>query len=186
MNLHASFKYPLLKYLSEEFQGSFFQNEVTCLNRMLILYHNRYSFSIDDNTADYVDNFERYLQKPLNFWYLPAAKRQQINLIRNRMLYLLENNRSIYAQLLARKDYSAFEAKQETILKIYQWLQTLPHEPAVKSGIDINQWKKSASLSSFYLNIAGSLICILFSRIVPKPVLPTLSRATKRLLFQIR
>ncbi|MDQ6481827.1 hypothetical protein [Dyadobacter sp. LHD-138] len=108
---------------------------------MLILYHNCYSFCIDDSTANYLDDFGRYLQRPLNFWYLPATKRQQINLIRNRMLYLLENNRSIYEQLLARKDYSAFEAKQETILKIYQWLQTLPHEPAVKSEIDINQWK---------------------------------------------
>jgi len=141
MNLHANIKYPLLKYLSEEFQGSFFQNELTCLNRMLILYHNRYSFCIDDSTADYLDDFERYLHRPLNFWYLPAAKRQQINLIRTRMLYLLEQNRSIFEQLLARKDYSAFEAKQETILKIYQWLQTLPHDPAMKSGIDINQWK---------------------------------------------
>ncbi|MDQ6477260.1 hypothetical protein [Dyadobacter sp. LHD-138] len=108
---------------------------------MLVLYHNRYSFSIDDSTADYLDDFERYLQRPLNFRYLPPAKRQQINLIRNRVLYLLENNRPIFEQLPTRKDYSAFEAKQETILKIYQWLQTLSHEPAAKSGIDINQWK---------------------------------------------
>ncbi|MDQ6482404.1 hypothetical protein [Dyadobacter sp. LHD-138] len=108
---------------------------------MLILYHNRYSCSIDDSTADYLDDFESYLQRPLNFWYLPAAKRRQINLIRSRMLYLLKNSRPIFEQLLARKDYSSFEAKQETILKIYQWLQIVPHEPAVKNGIDINQWK---------------------------------------------
>ena len=65
MNLHANVKYPLLKYLSEEFQGSFFQNKLTCLNRMLILYHNRYSFSIDDSTGNYLDDFESYLQRSL-------------------------------------------------------------------------------------------------------------------------
>ncbi|MCF2446929.1 hypothetical protein L0657_23445 [Dyadobacter sp. CY345] len=109
---------------------------------MLILYHNRYSFSIDDSTGDYLDDFARYLQKPFAFWYLPSSKRRQINLIRNRMLYLMENNRQIYEQLLVRKDYSTFESKQQTILKIYQWLQTLPDEPATKSGIDINQWEQ--------------------------------------------
>ena len=142
MNLHANVKYPLLKYLSEEFQGSFFQSELTCLNRMLILYHNRYSFSIDDSTGNYLDDFESYLQRLLNFWYLSAQKRQQINMVRCRMLYAVENNRTIFEQLLSRKDYSSTEAKQETILKIYQWLQTVPQDPEMKNGIDINQWKK--------------------------------------------
>jgi hypothetical protein len=142
MNLHANVKYPLLKYLSEEFQGSFFQNELTCLNRMLILYHNRYSFSIDDSTGNYLDDFESYLQRPLNFWYLSAQKRQQINMVRCRMSYAVENNRAIFEQLLSRKDYTSTEAKQETILKIYQWLQTVPQDPEMKNGIDINQWKK--------------------------------------------
>lgn len=141
MNLHANQKYPLLKYLSEEFQGSFYQNELTCLNRMLILYHNRYSFCIDDSTGDYLDDFERYLRTPFNFWYLPKPKRQQINLIRIRMLYLLANNRAVFEQQLSRKDYSSAEAKQETILKIYRWLQIVPHDPELKNGIDINQWK---------------------------------------------
>ena len=62
MNLHTNVKYPLLKYLLEEFQGSFYQNELTCLNRMLILYHNRYVLSIDDHTEGYLDDFEKYLK----------------------------------------------------------------------------------------------------------------------------
>jgi hypothetical protein len=142
MNLHSNLQYPLLKYLSEEFAGSFYQNELTFLNRMLILYHNRYAFSIYDDTENYLDDYERYLEKPLNFWYLKAFKRERIEIVRKRMCFLLKNNRQVFDQLLAQKDYSSWEAKRQTILEIYRWLEKLSSEIQLSSDIDISQWKQ--------------------------------------------
>lgn len=140
MNLNSNFQYPFLKYLSEEFAGVFYQNELTCLNRMLILYHNRHSFSVDNNTRSYLDDCENHLQKPVNYWYLANSKRQRINLIRRRMWYLLKNNRLIFQQLLAREDYSSSKAAEQTVQKIYHWLTTLPQEIDPKPEIDLNHW----------------------------------------------
>lgn len=142
MNLHSNLQYPLLKYLSEEFAGSFYQNELTCLNRMLILYHNRYVFSIYDDAGNYLDDYERYMEKPLRFWYLAAFKRERIELVRKRMYFLLKNNRQVFDQLLARKDYSSLEAKQQSILEIYRWLEKLPSGIQQPSDIDFDQWKQ--------------------------------------------
>jgi len=141
MKLSSNLQYPLLKFLSEEFAGVFYQNEITCLNRMLILYHNRHIFSVDNNTTKYLDDYESYLEKGFNYWYLSGSKRQRINLIRTRILYIVRNNRRILEQLLAREDYSSFKASNQTITKIYYWLQTLPHRINSEAGIDINQWK---------------------------------------------
>lgn len=147
MNLHSNLQYPLLKYLSEEFTGSFYQNELTCLNRMLILYHNRYVFSIYDGTGDYLDDYERYLEKPLNFWYLAAFKRERIEIVRKRMCFLLKTNRAVFDQLLARTDYSTWEAKQQTILEIYRWLEKIPPGIQLPSDIDISQWKNELEMA---------------------------------------
>ncbi|GLU54675.1 hypothetical protein Dfri01_41360 [Dyadobacter frigoris] len=108
---------------------------------MLILYHNRYIFSIYDDTENYLDDYERYLEKPLNLWYLTAFKRERIEMVRKRMYFLLKNNRQIFDQLLARKDYSSWEAKKQTILEIYRWLEALPSGIQPPSDIDCNQWK---------------------------------------------
>lgn len=142
MDLRSNLQYPLLKYLSEEFTGRFYQNELSCLNRMLILYHNRHIFSVDNNTSTFLDEYESYLAKPVNLWYLPMAKRQQIKLVRARMWYILKNNRGIFQQLLAREDYGSFKAPEQTIGQIYQWLQRLPHGIQPQAGLDLDRWKQ--------------------------------------------
>jgi len=139
MNLHSSLQYPLLKYLSEEFNGSFYQSELTCLNRMMILYHNRLSFSIDDDTSSFLDEFAQHLEKPVAYWWIPAYKRKQINTLRTRIRFVLKNNPQIFQNLLSRPDYSSFEAKGQTINDIYQWLITFNGE--ANPAIDVNGWK---------------------------------------------
>lgn len=144
MNLHSSLQYPLLKYLSEEFTGKFYKNELTCLNRMLILYHNRLSFSIDDDTSGFLDEFAQYLEKPVAYWWIPAYKRMQINTLRARIRFVLKNNPQIFRNLLSRPDYSTFYAKQHTIIEIYQWLVTLSGEAG--PAIYANGWQKDLSV----------------------------------------
>lgn len=150
MNLHSSLQYPLLKYLSEEFSGKFYKNELTCLNRMLILYHNRLSFSIDDDTSGFLDEFAQYLEKPVAYWWIPAHKRMHINTLRARIRFVLRNNPQIFRNLLSRPDYSTFYAKQHTIREIYQWLVTLSGE--ADPTVDVNGWQKdlSAKFSQFF------------------------------------
>jgi hypothetical protein len=46
----------LLKYLSEEFRSKFYCNELTFLNRLLILYHNRFIFSIEDDHYRFIQD----------------------------------------------------------------------------------------------------------------------------------
>lgn len=150
MNLHSSLQYPLLKYLSEEFTGKFYKNELTCLNRMLILYHNRLSISIDDDTSGFLDEFAQYLEKPVAYWWIPAYKRTHINTLRSRIRFVLKKNPRIFRNLLSRPDYSAVDAKQHTIREIYQWLVTLGGE--ADPTVDVNGWKKdlSAKFSQFF------------------------------------
>ncbi|MCF0069784.1 hypothetical protein LZD49_04825 [Dyadobacter sp. CY261] len=149
MNLHSNSQYPLFKYLSEEFAGSFYQNELTCLNRMLILYHNRLSFSIDDDTSGFLDEFAQYLEKPVTYWWIPAPKRVHINALRTRIAFVLKNNPQIFRNLLSRPDYSSSEAKQQTIKDIHQWLPTLNEETDMT--IDVKDWQRdlSARFSQF-------------------------------------
>jgi hypothetical protein len=118
---------------------------------MLILYHNRHIFSVDNNTFTYLDDYLNYLERPVNYWYLNASKRQRINLIRMRMWYLLKNSRPIFQQLLAREDCSSFKAPEQAIRKIYQWLQTLPHGIEPETGIDIDQWRQDLKLQFGHL-----------------------------------
>lgn len=139
MNLHSNLQYPLFKYLSEEFNGSFYQSELTCLNRMLILYHNRLSFSIHDDTSSFLDEFAQHLEKPIAYWWIPAYKRKHINVLRARIRFVLKNNPQIFQNLLSRPDYSSFEAKCQTINDIYQWLITSNGE--ANPAIDVNGWK---------------------------------------------
>lgn len=144
MNLHANLQYPLLKYLSEEFTGKFYKDELTCLNRMLILYHNRLSFSIDDNTSGFLDEFAQYLEKPVAYWWIPAYKRMHINALRTRIWFVLKNNPQIFRNLLSRLDYSSFEAKRQAIKDICQWLVTFSGEAG--PAIDVNGWQKDLSV----------------------------------------
>jgi hypothetical protein len=153
MNLQSNLQYPFLKYILEEFSGSFFQNDITCLNRMLILYHNRLLFSIHDDTDRYLDDYKAYLHNPVNFWYIPSIRRERINRVRLRMAYILENNRIIFEQLLSRNDYNSQEAKQQTLVQIYRWLEVLPEANHLTSGVDVNEWKRELKK-----NVVDSLV----------------------------
>src|SRR5690606_18479004 len=139
MNLHSNLQYPLLKYLSEEFTGSFYVNELTFLNRLLILYHNRYVFSIDDHHHRFIDELREDLKQRVNFWTIPAHKRRRIDLMRSRFSQLLSYKNSIVENLLSRHDYSAYEAKRQTIVEIYQWLNSQSKEK--DSDPDLAGWK---------------------------------------------
>lgn len=110
---------------------------------MLILYHNRYIFSVYDDVESYLDEFERAQQySKTEYWYLSGRKRKQIKVQKSRNKYLARKNRSIYENLLSRKDYSTPEAKQDTIVAIYQWLNMLPFDFDHENQIDIKTWKQ--------------------------------------------
>lgn len=149
MNLHSNLQYPLLKYLSEEFTGKFYSNELTFLNRLLILYHNRYIFSIDDDHHQFIEELRADLAKPVKFWIIPAYKRRRINLMRSRFSQLLSHRSSIVENLLSRPDYSTSEAKRKTIVEIYQWLNNRPEEK--ESAPSLAAWKKDIETSLGYL-----------------------------------
>lgn len=149
MNLHSNLQYPLLKYLSEEFTGSFYVNELTFLNRLLILYHNRYVFSIDDHHHRFIDELREDLKQRVNFWTIPAHKRRRIDLMRSRFSQLLSYKNSIVENLLSRHDYSAYEAKRQTIVEIYQWLNSQSKEK--DSDPDLAGWKNDIETSLGYL-----------------------------------
>lgn len=140
MNLHSNLQYPLLKYLSEEFTGKFYHNELTFFNRLLILYHNRFIFSIDDDHYRFIEELRADLAKPVKFWTIPAYKRRRINLMRGRFSQLLSHKSSIVENLLSRPDYSTSEAKRQTIAEIYQWLNSRPNEK--ESAPSLADWKK--------------------------------------------
>lgn len=46
MNLHSNFRYPFFKYIIEEFSGTFYEDDLISLNRLLI---NRFSFRVRRN-----------------------------------------------------------------------------------------------------------------------------------------
>lgn len=140
MNLHGSLRYPLLKFLIEEFSGSFYENDLTCLNRMLILYHNHFLFSLSDDTNAFLNQYELSFQNsPFSYWYLNSAKRKRIHIIRARTVFLLTNNLGVLDQLLRRTDYSSPKAKSVAINLIYLWLKSIQSEQPGKD-LDINQW----------------------------------------------
>ncbi|MEO6685515.1 MAG: hypothetical protein ABIN24_06100 [Dyadobacter sp.] len=152
MNLHSALQYPFLKYFLEDFTGKFYQNDLTCLNRILILFHNRYIYSITDNASNYLNELEHYLEKSNDtYWYLKKSKQDRIRLIRARMLFVLQKKRQIFEDLLARKDYSSPEAKQHTINLIYHWLKTLPEDVDPVTGLDINTWRQDIEVELGHL-----------------------------------
>lgn len=149
MNLHSNLQYPLLKYLSEEFTGKFYNNELTFLNRLLILYHNRYTFSIDDDHYRFIEELKADLAQPVKFWTIPAYKRRRINLMRSRFSQLLFHKSSIVENLLSRPDYSTSEAKWHAIAEIHQWLNSRPEEK--ESAPSLASWKNDMEKSLGYL-----------------------------------
>lgn len=122
MNLQQNLRYPLTKFLAEELTGRFYDNELSCLNRMLILYYNRFSFAIDGSEKYYLDEYQTYLSEPVSFWWIPAGRLRRINTLRRRMFLVLSLQRDIFADLLAKPDFLSISRKIETIKRIRDWL----------------------------------------------------------------
>jgi hypothetical protein len=147
MDLHTSLQYPFLKFLIEELSGSFFQNDLTSLNRILILYHNRYSFSIQgSNVPQFLDDHQHGLtERTWLYWYLPRAKQHNIRQVRLRTAFILKHNRNLIEEMLLRKDYSSPETVRQTLLRISQWLENQPASIFVDKEIDVDAWKNELS-----------------------------------------
>jgi hypothetical protein len=148
MNLHSSIRYPFSKYIIEEFSGAFYENDLTSLNRLLILYHNRYSFTLKVNDIpDFLNAHQQGLSEPDWFYfYFWGERRRRIRQVRHRTAFVLQQNRGLLETLLSRKDYSSEEAALETLQGVSDWLQTLSAEVVVDKAIDLNAWKHELAL----------------------------------------
>ena len=144
MNLHSNFRYPLFKYLIEEFSGVFYESDFTCLNRLLILYHNNYSFSIrPNNMTNFLNSHVRgFSEREQLYWWLGRAKRLRIRQVKSRIAFVLRHNRAIFERLLSRKDYTSPEAVHEALVQISDWVHTLPSKEEIDSLIDLDSWKR--------------------------------------------
>lgn len=121
MNLYASQVYPLSKFLYEELTGQFFTDELSCLNRMLILYNNRYMFDIRDDTSTYLDEFEAFLGKPFTHWWIPAERLRAMNCMRGRFRVVLRAQRRIFEDMIFRNDYATESTVIDGLRQIYWW-----------------------------------------------------------------
>lgn len=159
MNLQQNSRYPITKFLAEELSGRFYESELSCLNRMLILYHNRVSFAIDDSPKGYLDEWRWYLSGKVTYWWMLPAKRDRINWIRRRMLYVLIRDRKIFEQLLAKPDYLSLKAKTDTIKAIYDWLAVDPN--LKKTSLDLVGWRQSLGRTyGPFFNVGQSLTSV--------------------------
>lgn len=143
MNLHSSTQYPFVKYIVEEFSGAFYENDFTSLNRILILYHNRYSFTVQpNNISAFLALHEQGLSEPDWFYfYFWGEKRRRIRQVRHRTAFVLRHNPGLLEVLLSRKDYGSEQAALETLKNILDWLQTLPGEVVADKSVDLDGWK---------------------------------------------
>jgi hypothetical protein len=144
MNLHSNFRYPFFKYLIEELSGVFYESDFTCLTRLLILYHNNYSFSVrPNNMVKFLDSYERGCSESERFyWWFATAKRLRIRRVKSRIAFVLRYNRPIFERLLSRKDYASQEALNEAIVQISDWIHTLSSKVENDSLIDLDGWKR--------------------------------------------
>lgn len=142
MILHDRERYPLVKFLFEEFSGSFFENELTWLNRMLILYHNRKILSILDDEENFLREFISKNRTAYFFDHLRSPTiRKRNRITKERTSYLLANNCEVIHGLLNRDDYGMSRARYETILQIYRWLEDSPYDVDPNTGLDLGAWK---------------------------------------------
>jgi hypothetical protein len=143
MNLHSSTRYPFLKYIIEEFSGTFYEDDLTILNRLLILYHNRYSFTVRRNdVGEFISSHEQDISKPdwLHWWF-GRAKRDRIRQVKRRTGFMLRHNREVFEQLLSREDYGSEKAINETLISISKWVQTLSSEAVEDKFLDLEGWR---------------------------------------------
>jgi hypothetical protein len=143
MVLHAHERYPLLKFLLDELSGSFFENELTWLNRLVILYHNRKTLSIRDDHDRFLQDFISKNKNSSLFDILRSrATRKSMRTTRERLDYLLKNNLGLIEYFLQRDDCGLPKAKYETIAQIFDWLQSLPYDFDPQTDLDLNAWKQ--------------------------------------------
>jgi hypothetical protein len=143
MVLHAHERYPLLKFLLDELSGSFFENELTWLNRLVILYHNRKTLSVRDDHDSFLQDF---ISKNKNSSFFDILRshgaRKSMRTMKGRLDYLLKNNPGPIEKLLRRDDYGLPKARHETIAQIYDWLESLPYDVDRKTGLTLRAWQQ--------------------------------------------
>ncbi|WP_439585736.1 hypothetical protein [Dyadobacter bucti] len=149
MNLQQNLRYPLTKFLAEELTGRFYDSELSCLNRMLILYHNRVCFAIDGSEKYYLDEYQQHLSDPVTYWWIPATQLRRINSLRHRMLLVLSLQRDIFTDLLAKPDFLSHPRKIETIRRIRDWLTQ--QSGAAASKPEFVAWRDSLNAQYRYL-----------------------------------
>ncbi|MGN7885402.1 hypothetical protein [Dyadobacter sp. 22481] len=156
MNLHSSFRYPFWKYITEEFSGAYFESDFTSLNRLLILYHNWYSFLVKPkDISTFLDSHERGLSEPDGlYWWFRKVKRHRIRRVRRRTAFTLQNNREVFERLLSRKDYASQEAVVETLLRISDWLHTLSPDMVDDKLLDLEGWKQELALLTQQIRVS--------------------------------
>ncbi|WP_188929649.1 hypothetical protein [Dyadobacter endophyticus] len=143
MNLHSNLRYPFFKYIIEEFSGTFYEDDLTSLNRLLILYHNRYSFTVRRNdVGEFIASYEQGISRPdwLHWWF-GRAKRDRIRQVKRRTAFTLRHNREIFEHLLSRADYGSEKAIYETLTSISKWVQTLSSEAVGDKFLDLEGWR---------------------------------------------
>lgn len=149
MNLHLNIRYPFWKYIIEEFSGTFYEDDLTSLNRLLILYHNRYSFTIRrNNVVEFITSHEQGISKPDWFhWWFGRSKRDRIRQVKRRTAFTLRHNREVLEHLLSREDYGSEKAIYETLTSISNWVQTLSSEAVGDKSLDLEGWRTELAFS---------------------------------------
>ncbi|WP_353720156.1 hypothetical protein [Dyadobacter sp. 676] len=148
MNLHTTIRYPFFKFIIEEFSGIFYEDDLTSLNRLLILYHNRYSFSVRRNDViDFINSHQQKISEPDGLhWWFGRVKRDRIRQVKRRTAFILRHNRELIEHLLAREDYGSEKAIYETLTSISNWVQTLSSEAVTDKLLDLEGWRKELEI----------------------------------------
>jgi hypothetical protein len=132
----------------EELSGTYYEDDLTSLNRLLILYHNRYSFTVRRNdVGEFITSHEQGISKPDWFhWWFPRAKRDRIRQVKRRTAFILRHNREVIEHLLSREDYGSEKAIYETLTSISNWVQTLSSEAVADKLLDLEGWRKDLEI----------------------------------------
>ena len=119
------------RHLLDTLKGNFYQEFNSSLNEIIILYGNRLkgrTKTLNDIEV-FVGNYAKSLTENLSNHFSPIIwKRETKRTIfqwKKRILFLLENKKDIFVELLLRDDFNTLKAQDETTLKFNQWLSTL-------------------------------------------------------------